>query len=120
MPKETIRVIHGANDVQVGWTRDCEVQVGVEDSEGRSLFWKFGDIHAEMIGSEVRRLVAEANEPGAAPLGDLGLGENVLNMLDTVCFPYSGVWSTMGRRQEVNELIRILRRARDSAFGKDA
>lgn len=119
MPKEIIRVGMGAYDVQVGWTRDGEVQVGVENSEGRSLFWQFGDSHITTIGSEIRKILVTENE-SLTISEDRQLGEAVLNMLDTVCFPYSGVWSTLIRRQEVNELIRVLRRARDSAFGKDA
>lgn len=118
MPKETIRVTDGANDVQVGWTRECDVQLGVEDSEGRSLFWKFGDTHVEMIGSEVRRIVIDAENNNQREFNNQVMGENVLNMLDTVCFPYSGVWSNLNRHQ-VNQLIKVLRRARDSAFGKD-
>lgn len=117
MPKETVRAI-GSNDVEVGWTRDCEVQIGVEDCEGISVFWKLCRPYTEMIGSEVRRIVAEANQPGTQPLGDLEIGENILNMLDTVCFPYTGFWSTLNRSQ-ANQLIKVLRRARDSAFGKD-
>lgn len=118
MPRESIRSEFGVFEVRVGWTRDCDVQIGVVEAEERSLFWVLCENQIEMIGAEVRRIVAEANEPGTKPLGDTQIGENLLNMLDTTCFPNSGVWSTL-QRNDVNQLVRILRRARDSAFGKD-
>ena len=118
MPRETI----GAHDeqfvVRIGWQADREVQIGIEQPEGRSLFWTLLANRAEHIGAEVRRIVAEANEPGTQPLGDTKIGEQVLNMLDTSASSYAGVWSTLGRH-ECNQVIRVLRRARDQAYGRD-
>lgn len=114
MPKEMIRLTEGPNDVHVGWNRDdSQVQIGVEGNEGFSLFWKLCGPYTEDIGSEVRKTMAEEQ-----PETDTVLGESILNMLDTVVFPYSGIWASLNRSQ-INQLIKILRRARDSAFGKD-
>lgn len=121
MPKETIRMNDDFNNfnVQVGWTKDREMQVGIDHSEGRSLFWVLLERNVEWIGLEARRIVAEADDPETLSLGDIRLGKNILNMLDcSTSGPVSSVWTTPSRH-EVNELIRVLRRARDSAYGKD-
>jgi hypothetical protein len=118
-------MIHGSGDfrVKVGWGVGLDVQVGVEGDDGRSLFWLLLGSHAELLGAEVRRVVAEANETDSdgkvVPLGDFAIGQNVLNVLDVVSHGgYAGLWADLDRRG-CNELIRVLRRARDSAFGRD-
>lgn len=122
MPRETIRISNDETDifdVKIGWEKDRHMQIGLEHFEHRSLFWTLLESRVEWIGSEIRRIVAEANEPGTLPLGDLQIGKNILNMLDCATHgPISSLW-TSPSRHEVNELIRLLRKARDSAFGRD-
>lgn len=121
MPKETI---HTSNypgdqsfDVKVGWTRNMDVQLGIAEADDRSMWWVYGENYKEIIGAEIRKIMVSDNE-SLTISEDRQLGESLLNMLDTVCGSFTSLWATMDR-QEVNTLIRVLRRARDSAFGKD-
>lgn len=116
MPRETIIPVCPPYEVKVGWKHAGDVQVGVEGQEGRSLFWLLLGTSPgalEWLGEQVEKL-------GQVDYGDHEeRGRFLLNTLDTVshgdCF---GVWSTLDRHG-CNDLIRILRRARDSAFGRD-
>jgi hypothetical protein len=138
MPRETIRMKNSDNvfDVKVGWTKDSYMQIGLEESLDRSLAWVLFENKAEKIGEEVLKAIAAGvldsddftiktmdgklciNEI-TRPLTNEELGKTVLNILDVVTHgPVSGIWTTPSRH-EVNDLIRVLRRARDSAFGRD-
>lgn len=127
MPRETIHMSNQPGelcfDVKVGWTRDMYMQIGLEDSEERSLFWILtgNDIKRTAIGEAIRKIVIpEKDSPlyNKPDLTDKEICEAVLNLLDTVCYPNSSIWATPSR-QKANELIRLLRKARDSAFGRD-
>lgn len=120
MPKEVIGSATDPFEVEVGWSADKDVQVGVELCGERSLFWQFLGHTIEdraKLGDQVRRLALVNYED------DEQLGIAVLNLLD-VCasapgpFGYQGIHATLDRGG-VNRLVRALRRARDSAFGKD-
>ncbi len=67
-------------------------------------------------------VLGEDHRPAPDPLT---LAEAVLNILDTVAgghradgSSYAGLWSDLDR-EGVNRLVRVLRRARDAAFGRD-
>ncbi len=114
MPRETIRLNDRDNgfDVKVGWSKDTFMQVGIEDKESRSLFWILLENSAEYIGQQIKELQIDNKT-------DEELGHNILNILDCATHgPVSSLW-TSPSRHEVNDLIRLLRRARDSAFGRD-
>lgn len=122
MPKEVIKGYNGPYDVRVGWTQNTGVQVGVVLEDGRSLFWQLLGTNLAGLGATVRDVVETHNKTKD---GDRELGEKILNWLDCVDGPveegrsgYSGVWADVDR-EAINRLIRILRRARDAAFGRD-
>lgn len=149
MPKEIIygSAVHGGRErfhVKVGWTADREVQLGVEADGGRSLFWmllgvaSFVDEAADSdtaasleedrqlrlaeLGARMRETAKQAKER-ADDIGnkamDALLAVQMLNLLDDVTIiEYSGVWTTLDRLG-CNQLIKNVRKARDSAYGRD-
>jgi hypothetical protein len=95
MPKEVIRDVAGQFDVTVGWNRaPGEVQIATV-------------VRPPERDGEPRTLreLVESWPEGAGRYHD-----------DTELL--TGLWSTLDRRQ-LNELIRVLRKARDAAFGRD-
>jgi len=118
MPRETVgpSTPNEPFVVRVGWAQDREVQVGIETVSNRSIYWQLLEGHAEELGATVRRLTVEAARSPMA--SDEEVGRNLLNALDAAGMCYSGLWTIFGR-EECNRLIRLLRRARDSAFGRD-
>lgn len=119
MPRESVTAVGGSEfSIHVGWSLNGSVQVATEMADGKSMFWQLLGSDAERLGAEVRKVVAEANEPGPKPLGDNAIGENVLNAIDVIAPTYRGLWADLDRAG-VNRLIRILRKARDAAFGRD-
>lgn len=137
MPKEIVESWsdHEPYHVKVGWTPDHSVQVGVEADEGRSLFWLLLGIGSafdaeqtnrrlDELGRAVREIVERNaalgdDQKGRPALPDHQVGADLLNALDTMTIiEYSGVWSTLDRGG-CNRLIKLLRRARDAAYGAD-
>lgn len=130
MPQERIHTNIPPFDVRVGWSRDRDVQVGVGEYEDRSLLWVlFGD-------EENRKRLARALP---ALLADLPRNtgkiddtyqvsdefiKSLFNLIESKTGPgeqgytLSSVWSTLDR-DECNKLIRLVRKARDQAFGRD-
>lgn len=125
MPKETVKAMVPPYDVKVGWSRDGDVQVGVEERDGRSLLWQiFGtpeNRHRILKGlGEMGLLHAEG-----IPVTPNAQGDELVNALFNLIesgedckYTYAGVWATLDRT-ECNELIRLVRKARDQAFGRD-
>lgn len=131
MPKEIIRSRDGSFDVAVGWAQDREIQLGVVGADDRSLFWLLlgydEDAKARLakhVTHAVDALRDQHTEAGGPPT--LPLADAILDALDVASHgtdangTYSSVWSTIDGRVQVNDLIRLLRKARDSAFGVDA
>ena len=133
MPRETIRTDKGTVDVEgghvpgfdikVGWNKDQYMQVGIEESCGISLIRTFSrNPNCEpLLGAMIREIIVP--KPGSAlynapDLTDAEIGAEVINILETVIGGFPGIWTDMNRH-DVNELIRLLRKARDSAFGRD-
>lgn len=115
MPKEIVRSCDGPYIPKVGWSPTGYVQLGVEAQGERSLFWM-------LLGSQ-EKLTKLGQE--VLKMGELGYEDDdqrarhLLNTLDTVSDGgYQGIWADLDR-QACNELIRLLRRARDSAYGRD-
>lgn len=101
MPKETIR--SEGFDVEVTWGRDqCHVQVATviqpPKAPTRTQPTPSGPIETESPAS---------------------LGTLVASWSDEEKHTARGLHATLARRHDVNELIRVLRRARDQAFGRD-
>lgn len=121
MPKEAVHT-DGPFHAIVGWAADRDVQVGVEGDEGRSVNWLlYGPQHPnddvlERLGRELLDVVACTD----ARCKPVDLGAAALNILDTLVGPpVCGVHATLDRGG-CNRLIRVLRRARDAAYGADA
>jgi hypothetical protein len=115
MPRELIKSQVGPYHPKVGWSADQDVQLGIEVEGQRSIFWTLfsGDDMRTRLGQQIAALnLVEYDD-------DLALGQAVLNTLDTVSHGgYLGLWSDLDRHG-INQLIKVLRRARDSAYGKD-
>lgn len=123
MPRETIITSRFPGDdnfnVKVGWNRDMDVQIGITESMDRSMWWVYGEKRKEELGSEIEKIVIEARQ--GFPEGfdrSEDIAENVLNLFDTILGSLDSMWSTLSRK-DINDLIRVIRRARDSAFGRD-
>lgn len=116
MPREEIRDPEGSYSIKVGWAPEQGVQVGAAHPEGKSLYWvMLGDSgHAlATLGEQIRKLGLVAHED------DEALGRAVLNTLDTInVVVFDSLWSNLDRHR-LNRLIRLLRKARDAAFGRD-
>lgn len=118
MPREVVKSDTSPYDVKVGWNQNKAVQVGVENDEGRSLIWLLYGNQLHEVAQGIKKLT---DYPETWPQ-DGGLGGAVLNLFDTLSGVgergYAGVWSDLDR-QGCNRLIRLVRKARDAAFGKD-
>lgn len=131
MPKEVFGSI-GQYHVAIGWGAGGRVQLGTIGADGRSLNWQlYGDpASRSYIGERIIPILEEASGGPLAlvltPAERETLGGLVLNVLDTcpgaVTGPdpaaYMGVWTHLDR-DEVNAVIKTMRRARDYTFGRD-
>jgi hypothetical protein len=127
MPKETIHTRDGSFDPQVGWSRDKYVQVGMETQNSAPLVSQLYESEGGLLRlargcreSDIGELLAELAD---APTSDVEhkvlthLGRQLLGVfLDVGTF--SGIWADL-TREEINHFIRVLRRARDQAYGRD-
>lgn len=148
MPKEHIYTVGRSEqyEIQVGWAADRDVQVGLElhdareDLPGyealidfRSLLWQlFGD-RENLIRFGVAMRNWTAPVMSQAQIDQVARGEvaqltadadlycdiaiDVLMLLQDDWKP-TGIWTTL-TREDCNQLIKVLRRARDNAYGRD-
>lgn len=98
MPKQRVRHVFPDNsalyDVEVSWAQDKDVQIGIESHDRRTLI-------DHLIGDAIPR-------------------DQLDKMLGNGSLPgFTGLWGSLSRA-EVNELIRVLQKARNSAYGADA
>jgi hypothetical protein len=120
MPREMVESICSPYHTKVGWSSDRDVQVGIEVEGQGSIFWALFDNEArEELGQHVKMI-------DVAGMSNHEVASAVLNILDTAGgveepgnSSFNGLWATLDRRG-CNQLIRLLRRARDTAFGADA
>lgn len=99
MPKEIIADSVGCFDVRVGWERDSCVQVATEMREPTTPEGP-KNLHELVRQWEAIPLPPEVE---SIPLSEYGS---------------RGLYATLDR-EGINQLIRVLRRARDQAFGRD-
>lgn len=132
MPKDKVLPTKGVLEVHVGWSSG-RIQVGLEPVHGRTPLMDILDATvsdvalAEKrsrallgIGSELDGIAREyvACHPDQK-FDFVGLADTVFKMLDEeLTEDYTGIWSHLDRTG-VNRLIRLLRKARDAAFGSD-
>lgn len=137
MPKETTRGLAGGYDVRVGWMPEPtgHVEVGVETAAGHSLLTMlYGDNQQlERIGKMLEQRgwpmpdrdtgngdssEETAEDRRVAGRGLLDLIEGAIGPVDPENYSYTSVWASLDRAG-CNRLIKIVRRARDAAFGRD-
>lgn len=122
MPRETIHTGRQPDDssfdVKVGWNKDMGVQVGIAEADGRSMWWVYSERRKDIIGSRLIEIVSNRTLCKDINEECVRVAEDALNMFDVECGIFDSLWANLDRR-EINELIRVLRRARDSAFGRD-
>lgn len=129
MPKEIIYSAGSVSDddqgyhAKVGWTADRQVQIGVEANGARSLFWMLTGCEAGHPGRDdaLGRLGAaiDAALEAEEPTNGYYRAQVILNTLDVYTHGQNtGVWLDLDRHG-CNRLIRALRKARDSAYGRD-
>lgn len=123
MPKETIPSIpnSGNYDLKIGWQGGSQVQVGMENAAGFSLVSTlYGDPEAlSKIGDRIADMFGVAHQDSDTAMRN---GRRILDVIEaSVTNPngsYTGIWGALDR-DGCNAAIRILRRARNSAYGAD-
>jgi hypothetical protein len=95
VPKEKIYDESAMYDVEIGWGQDRSVQVGITTHDGVPVIAKLAGI--ENLSP------ADLGRAGATPDSPAG---------------FTGLWSTLDRAG-INRLIKMLRKARDEAYGRD-
>lgn len=125
MPRETVQDATSAYTVKVGWRADQDVQVGVEQPAGYSLLSQLygDDATLTSIGNAVLDITgwrADMAAQGAVvePWEPAELGRRVLDAIEGSALSHTGLWATLDRAG-INRLVRLLRRARDAAYGRD-
>jgi hypothetical protein len=114
MPKERIDGLGGDFDTTVGWSPSQDLQVGVvRATPGSVLVDVCAGETAAAVGRTVRDWIAE--HPDAS---DAQVGTRIVAAMDARIGGFDGLRTTLDRAG-VNKLIRVLRRGRDSAFGRD-
>lgn len=126
MPKELIRDVAGGFDVRVGWQPDSYVQVGVELSGDEVILERlYGN--RDVLREVGRTMLDAIVKLDPLPLTtdeqvDAACDATGRAVLEAVAAAgseeFKGLWSTLDR-DGCNRLIKVLRRARDSAFGRD-
>lgn len=95
MPKETIYDQACMYDVVVGWTPSQSVQVGINSTDNRAIVDKLIEAPSDELRATLDKLTGS---------GQLAA--------------FTGLWGTLDRAG-CNRAIRMLRKARDEAFGRD-
>jgi hypothetical protein len=102
VPKEKIYDSVEMYDIEIGWSASAEyVAVGLMTHDGRSI--------AQALATEV------TGERDAQPGGPIGMADPGR---EPAAAEFSSLWATLNR-QQINRLIWVLRRARDTAYGRD-
>lgn len=135
MPRETIEAF-GVDDrppsVTVSWGKDTYVQVATITYESIPFWWQVlangrdendTEERLAVLGDILRSVVNfnagyDTPSPGRVESPASEVGRAFLNALDTTYGPLDGMFVSLNRTK-INDLIRVLRRARDSAFGRD-
>lgn len=95
MPKEKIYDQAEMYDIEVGWGRERSVQIGITTHDGIPVIAKIAGIE-NPSPADFGRMGADPDSPGG----------------------FTGLWGTLDRAG-INRLIKMLRKARDDAYGHD-
>ena len=118
MPRET--VTRGDFRVEVGWSPDTDVQLGLRTAAkvkgGNHLITALYDHKVAEIGKGVVQVALRPFDPGDPNYEDIGA--RMLDVIKTLAPSFDSIWTDLSR-EEINKLIKVLRRARDAAYGRD-
>jgi hypothetical protein len=123
MPKERIWDEAGLYNIVVGWSPGQNVQVAAElhsVDPTTGLVTQLYTNDAEYVGAkliEAFGLKTDAVTDDEKVKAATEVGLKAISAFEAVC-PFRDAWSTLNR-DAVNMLIRTLRKARDSAYGRD-
>lgn len=137
MPRETIDSIDVDDRpprVNVTWGPDTYVQIATTTYESIPFWWQVlagantsDEVtkRLDVLGALLREVVHAGDEipedsegKGRIAAHQAEVARDFLNALDTTYGPMDGMYVSLDRRR-INDLIRVLRRARDSAYGRD-
>jgi hypothetical protein len=96
LPKEKIYDESEMYDIEVGWGQDRSVQVGITTHDGIPVIAKIAGVETPGLGQVMPGLGATPDSPAG----------------------FTGLWATLDR-SGINRLIKMLRKARDEAYGRD-
>lgn len=111
MPKEVIHDNYGAAVAQVSWSPDQDLQLATLSKNPNEFIAWCRDL-VERADREAVEIAQAQLPPGAVP--KVAQRAAAFSVADESL----GIFWTPDR-QEVNQLIRVLRRARNSAYGAD-
>lgn len=141
MPKEHLTDPRTMTRLVIGWQRDRDIGVAVTTPAERSIFWHLlaagedpetPDVvsHSALIALADMMTEVIERTPGVEAASDsaseagakVNRGRVLLHRLDAMANTndLGRLWFPILDRAKVNDAIRLLRRARDGAFGKDA
>lgn len=128
MPREIVKSQIGPYHVKVGWSAHQDVQLGVEledlvrggEEPRPSIFnYLIGSEQREELARRVSDIIKSQSNDSGLHLSSEDAGHAILDAINEVTDGgYLGLWSDLDRHG-INQLIRILRKARDAAYGKD-
>lgn len=134
MPREMINGQDGRFNLHVGWSPDQDVQIGIETVDGSSLLMAlYGSRDSlERVGRRAIEAGWQAEIPdergGSAAAGDAyrAVGLKILSVVEGAPLGgpepagdvWTGIWTTL-TRFGCNRAIKMVRRGRDVAFGRD-
>lgn len=113
MPRETIA--RGNFQLEVGWSPDCDVQLGLRTSHSDKTS---SHLVTQLYGHKAREIGAAVEKAVQTAANNDVLGERLLTAMKTMNPEFDSLWTDLDRH-EINKLIKVLRRARDSAYGRD-
>jgi hypothetical protein len=110
MPKEKIYDLSELFDVEVGWAHGRDVQIGISTHDGRSLA-EFLAGQGALEGGHVPPTHRQLDEPNDRHGYSTGTARTELPQ-------FQSLWASLDRAG-INRLIKMLRKARDDAYGRD-
>lgn len=117
MPRET--VTRDVFQLEVTWGHDTHVQLGLRTSHSDKTSSHLVPQLYQRRATDVGKAASQAIFLKPEPEKDyLKIGESVLRAMQHMAPEFDSLWCDLDRH-EINKLIKVLRRARDAAYGKD-
>ena len=117
MPREV--VTRDAFQLEVTWGQDTHVQLGLRTSHSTKTSSHLVTQLYERQMTDVGKAASQAIFATPEPNKDYSdIGDKVLRAMQHMSPEFDSLWCDLDRH-EINKLIKVLRRARDSAYGRD-